>query len=62
MYGKEYKSYLLKERGTLRKIIRRIYLNHIVKYVKDKAIDFGCGAGELLSELAPGSTGFDINP
>ena len=62
MYGKEYKSYLLKERGTIRKTIRKIYLNHILKYVKDKAIDFGCGAGELLSELAPGSTGFDVNP
>ena len=60
-YGKEYTEYQV-NRSPIRKMIRKIYLNSIVKKVEGRAIDFGCGIGELLERLPNGSIGFDINP
>ncbi len=59
-YDSNYTHYQLK-RSYLRKIIRKIYLQEIVKKNIGKAIDFGCGVGELLEKLPEGSLGFDIN-
>jgi len=60
LYAEEYLFYL-RNRNFIRKLIRRIYLLDIRKYCKGKAIDFGCGVGELLSKLPEGSIGFEIN-
>ena len=60
LYGKAYKDYQL-NRSCFRKLIRRAYLKNVLKYVVGKAIDFGCGVGELLQVLPPGSVGFEIN-
>ncbi len=60
LYNQDYTNYQL-NRSNFRKFIRRIYLNHVLKYVKGKTIDFGCGIGELLSILPEGSIGLDIN-
>lgn len=49
------------ERIWWRRIIRNFYLNHHVKLTKGKSIDFGCGAGLLLSRLPQGSLGLEIN-
>jgi hypothetical protein len=59
-YGEAYLEYQV-NRSALRKFIRRYYLKNIARHVKGPAIDFGCGAGELLERLPPGSTGFEIN-
>lgn len=48
-------------RSFLRKFIRKFYLYNIVHLNKGKAIDFGCGIGELLSLLPKGSIGLEIN-
>ncbi|MDY6969608.1 MAG: methionine biosynthesis protein MetW [Spirochaetota bacterium] len=59
-YNDDYKNYQL-NRGWLRKNAKKIYINNTLKYVKGKSIDFGCGIGELLTELPEGSVGFEIN-
>lgn len=59
-YDIRYTEYQLR-RGLFRKLIRRLYLKNILKYVKGRAIDFGCGIGELLSLLPEGSIGLEIN-
>ena len=60
LYSQEYFEYL-RNRGSLRKFIRRFYLRDIRKYCMGKTIDFGCGTGELLSMLPAGSVGLEIN-
>jgi hypothetical protein len=60
IYDQQYTDYQIK-RSWLRKMVRRWYLNHTLKYVRGKAIDFGCGIGELLSKLPKGSIGFEVN-
>jgi hypothetical protein len=59
-YGEDYIAYQV-NRSALRKFIRKIYLNNILKYNSGKAIDFGSGAGELLGKLPEGSIGLEIN-
>ena len=60
LYSREYFEYL-RNRGSLRKSIRKFYLRDIRKYCIGKSIDFGCGTGELLAMLPAGSAGFEIN-
>jgi len=60
LYDKDYVEYQAK-RSWLRKFIRRFYLKQILRYVEGKAIDFGCGIGELLARLPSDSIGFEIN-
>ena len=60
IYSQDYFEYL-KNRSPIRKKVRTIYLNDIKKYCLGKTIDFGCGVGELLKTLPPGSAGFEVN-
>jgi len=59
-YDESYKNYQL-NRSWLRKFIRKIFLKNQASLVKGKAIDFGCGVGELLDYLPLGSTGMEVN-
>lgn len=59
-YGEDYTKYQV-NRISLRFFIRNFYLKNILKFVKGKCIDFGCGSGDLLSRLPEGSAGTDIN-
>lgn len=59
-YNEDYAEYQLK-RSKLRKYIRTFYLKQVYKYVEGKAIDFGCGIGELLANLPTGSIGLEVN-
>ena len=60
LYAQEYFDYL-HNRGSVRKFIRRFYLNDISKYCIGKTVDMGCGTGELLKLLPEGSMGFEVN-
>jgi 2-polyprenyl-3-methyl-5-hydroxy-6-metoxy-1,4-benzoquinol methylase len=60
IYSEDYFNYL-HNRSSLRKKVRTVYLNDIRKYCIGKTIDFGCGVGELLKNLPPGSVGFEVN-
>jgi SAM-dependent methyltransferase len=53
---------LRRSRHPLRKLIKSLYLNQVLQDVQGRAIDFGCGAGQLLERLPPGSIGIEINP
>ena len=46
----------------LRRLIKRFYLSNTLREVRGPAIDFGCGAGQLLRRLPPRSIGLEINP
>lgn len=61
LYGEDYFIYLQK-RSPVRRLVRKIYLQDIKGLCKGKTIDFGCGIGELLRILPPGSVGFEVNP
>lgn len=41
--------------------MRRFYFRHTLKYVRGRAIDFGCGVGGLLKKLLHGSLGYELN-
>lgn len=61
LYGEGYTRYQL-NRGSARKLVRRIYLDAAVRNLRGPTVDFGCGVGELLSRLPAGSLGLEINP
>lgn len=44
-----------------RRLIKKHYLNNIIKDVIGPTIDFGCGAGQLLERLPYGSLGLEVN-
>lgn len=46
----------------LRNIVKRYYLSNVTQDVVGPSIDFGCGAGQLLERLPPGSLGLEVNP
>jgi SAM-dependent methyltransferase len=53
---------LRRSRHPLRRLIKRFYITNILREVSGPSIDFGCGAGQLLSQLPRGSIGLEINP
>lgn len=53
---------ITRSQSTFRKTIKYFYLENILKYVVGPAIDFGCGAGQLLAKLPPHSLGLELNP
>ncbi|WP_168708508.1 methyltransferase domain-containing protein [Hydrogenophaga sp. PAMC20947] len=59
-YGLSYTEYQV-QRSRWRQAVRRLYLNAAVKLTKGPALDFGCGAGELLKLLPEGSVGVEYN-
>lgn len=61
IYGKGYTNYQL-DRSRFRKIVRHFYLESAARKVRGPTVDFGCGVGELLRRLPPGSIGLEINP
>lgn len=60
LYAQQYFEYL-RNRGLIRRFIRKLYLHDIRSFCMGKTIDFGCGIGELLAILPKGSVGFEIN-
>lgn len=59
-FNQEYTDYQL-QRNRLRRFIRRTYINHTAALVRGRAVDFGCGIGDLLKLLPPGSVGLEVN-
>ena len=53
----EYQS----QRSWLRKTVRRAYLESARSLLRGPTLDFGCGIGELLARLPPGSIGIEYN-
>lgn len=62
-YGEIYAQEQIKRSNNpIRKWIRSYYLKDIASYVQGPALDVGCGSGDLLKFLPPGSLGLEINP
>lgn len=59
-YGDAYTAYQL-NRGPFRRWVRRAYLSSAAALASNATLDFGCGVGELLSRLPPGSVGLEYN-
>src|SRR6476620_400192 len=53
---------LRRSRHPLRRLIKKFYLDRVLRDVRGPTIDFGCGAGQLLARLPAGSVGLEINP
>ena len=53
----EYQS----NRSGLRKLVRRAYLRSARSQLRGATLDFGCGIGELLTQLPAGSMGLEYN-
>lgn len=49
-------------KNPMRRWLKGFYLDQILMDVQGRAIDFGCGAGQILERLPLGSTGIEINP
>jgi len=49
------------KRSSLRRMVRQFYLRRHRRLCSGPTLDFGCGAGDLLAMLPPGSAGFEIN-
>ena len=53
---------LRRSRHPLRRLIKKFYLDRVLREVRGATIDFGCGAGQLLARLPAGSVGLEVNP
>ena len=61
-FGADYAAeQLRRSRHPLRRVIRRFYLDNILRDVRGPTIDLGCGAGQLLARLPHGSIGLELN-
>jgi hypothetical protein len=61
-YDKVYAQRQIKRaESRFRALIKKRYLNNILKDVVGPTLDFGCGAGQLLEMLPSGSLGLEVN-
>lgn len=60
-FGDSYLQYQCR-RSRARQIVRAMYLRHQRRLCIGPTLDFGCGAGDLLSQLPAGSAGLEVNP
>lgn len=60
-FGSDYTAYQV-NRSWIRRKLRTIFLNRAASLCEGRALDFGCGIGELLRMLGKGSVGLEVNP
>lgn len=60
VYDEAYTRYQT-ERSAFRRWVRQIYIRRAASLAAGPALDFGCGVGELLRSLPPGSMGVEYN-
>ena len=53
---------LRRSRHPLRRLIKKFYLDRVLRELRGPTIDFGCGAGQLLARLPADSVGLEVNP
>lgn len=52
---------LSRSRNPLRRLVKGFYLRDLMREVRGPAIDFGCGAGQVLARMPEGSLGLEVN-
>ena len=55
-------SQIARRESGLRARIKQFYLDRVLKHALGPTVDIGCGAGQLLEQLPPGSIGLEVNP
>lgn len=53
---------LARRQHPLRRAVKRLYLDNLLRFVNGRTLDVGCGAGQLLERLPTGSVGIEVNP
>ena len=53
---------LRRSRHPLRRLVKKLYLDRVLREISGPTIDFGCGAGQMLERLPAGSVGLEVNP
>ena len=62
-FGRDYaRNQISRQRNRFRKLIKSFYVSRVRQHVVGKAIDLGCGAGQILESLPTGSLGIEVNP
>ena len=62
-FGRNYASnQIARQRNPIRKLIKSFYVSRVLKHVSGASVDLGCGAGQILERLPPGSLGIELNP
>lgn len=59
-FDRQYTEYQTR-RSVLRRLVRKAYLLSARVKLRGRTLDFGCGVGELLAGLPPGSRGLEYN-
>jgi SAM-dependent methyltransferase len=53
---------LLIIKNPIRRFVRKyFFIRNLLKFIDGKTLDFGCGVGEILKFMPPGSMGLDNN-
>lgn len=53
---------LARQRSPLRRLVKARYVARVLRHIDGPAVDAGCGAGQILERLPPGSLGLEVNP
>jgi SAM-dependent methyltransferase len=62
-FGRAYASRQIeRQRNPFRQRIKSWYIARVLRHVEGKAVDLGCGAGQILERLPAGSLGIEVNP
>lgn len=61
MYDQVYTNLLISKNPIRHFVRKHFYIHNLLKFIQGKTLDFGCGVGEVLKFLPPGSVGMDIN-
>ncbi len=61
-YGIDYAEWQIRRSNNFfRRLIKDRYVKKAIEQIDGPTIDFGCGAGQILSKLPPGSIGLEVN-
>ena len=62
-FGDDYAAVqVARSESPVRRLVKRFYLDRILRHVDGPTLDIGCGAGQLLMRLPPASRGLEVNP
>jgi hypothetical protein len=53
---------MARKQNPLRRIIKSFYVSSVLRHVRGRTVDVGCGAGPILERLPAGSVGIEVNP
>lgn len=62
-FGDRYASrQMARRQNPLRRVVKSFYVGHLLRFVRGRGLDVGCGAGQILERMPAGSVGIEVNP